>query len=93
MAGDTDNVWEGIKLRIGPDPFCKSCQITSTNKKARSKNPLKLKAPFKGGFMDIIPATVPTCLTSETTFSNYILNVDTYSKNSELYGMAKITTE
>ena len=27
LAGDTANVWEDIKLRIYPDPFCISCQI------------------------------------------------------------------
>ena len=39
LAGDTDNVWEGIELRIDPDPFCTSCQISSMNKKDRSKIP------------------------------------------------------
>ena len=41
LAGDTANVWEDVELRIDPDPFCKSCQIYSMNKKARSKIPLK----------------------------------------------------
>ena len=47
LAGDTDNDWEDIELRIYPDLFCTSCQITSMNKKARSKIPLNTKAPFK----------------------------------------------
>ena len=47
LAGDTANVWEDIELRIDPDPFGISCQISSMNKKARSKTPLKPKAPFK----------------------------------------------
>ena len=47
LAGDTANVWEDVQLRIDPDPFCTSCQISSMNKKARYKNPLKPKAPFK----------------------------------------------
>ena len=47
MAGYTANVCKDIELRIYPDPFCTSCQISSINKKARSKNPLKPKAPFK----------------------------------------------
>ena len=33
------------------------CQISSMNKKTRSKSPLKPKAPFKWVFIDIIPAT------------------------------------
>ena len=65
----------------------------SINKKARSKIPLKPKAPFKLVFMDVIPSTVPKSLTSDTTFSNYILIVDAYRKIPKLYVMEKITTE
>ena len=32
-------------------------------------------------------------MTSNTTFSNYILIVDAYSKIPKIYGMEKITTE
>ena len=62
------------------------------NKKAGSKNPLKPKAPLKWVFMNIITSTAPKSLTSDTTFSNYILIVDAYSKIPKLYGMEKITT-
>ena len=93
LAGYTDNVWVDIYLRIYPDPFCTSCQIYSMNKKARSKIPLKPKAPFKWVLMDMIPSTAPKSLTSDTTFSNYLLFVDSYSKIPKLYGMEKITTE
>ena len=47
IAGDTANVWEDAELKIDPDPFCTSCKISSMNKKARCKVPLKPKAPFK----------------------------------------------
>ena len=93
MDGYTANAWEDIELRIYPDPFCTSFQISSMNKKDGSKNPLKPKSPFKRDFMDIIPTTAAKQLTSETTFSNYILIVDAYSKISKLYGMEKIATE
>ena len=33
LAGDTANFWEDIELRIYPEPFCTSCQISSMNKK------------------------------------------------------------
>ena len=92
LAGDTANVWEDVELRIDPDPFCTSCQISSMNKKAGSKIPLKPKAPFKWVFMDIIPSTAPKSLTNDTTFSNYLLIVDAYSKIPKLYGMGNITT-
>ena len=43
--------------------------------------------------MDFIPETAPKHLTSDTTFSNYLLTVDAYSKITKLYGMDIITTE
>ena len=93
LAGDNYNVWEYVELIIDPDPFCTSCQISSMNKKARSKILLNPKAPFKWVFMDIIPSTAPKSLTSDTTFSKYVLIVDAYSKIPKLYGMEKVTTE
>ena len=47
LVRDTDNAWEYVELRIDPDPFHTSCQISSMKKKDRSKIPLKPKAPFK----------------------------------------------
>ena len=93
LDGDTVDVWEDVELRIDPDPFCTSCQISSMNKKAGSKIPLKPKAPFKWVFMDIVPSTAPKRLKSSTTFSNYLLIVDTYCNIPKLYGIEKITTE
>ena len=71
LAGDNANAWEDVKLKIDKDPFSTSCQISSMNKKARSKIPLKPKAPFKWVFKDIIPSTAPKSMNSDTTFSNY----------------------
>ena len=76
LAGDTANVWEDVELRIFPDPFCTSCQISSMNKKAGSKIPLNPKAPFKWFFMDIITSTASKSLTSDTKFPKYLLIVD-----------------
>ena len=78
---------------MDPDPFRTACQISSMNKKARSKIPLKSKAPFKWVFMDIIPSTAPESLTNDTTFSDYLLIVDAYSKIPKIYDMENITTE
>ena len=89
LAQDTVNIWEDVELRIYPDHFFTSCQISPINKKARSNIPLKPKAPFKWVFMDIIPSTAPKSLTSDTSFYNYILIVDSYSKIPKLYGMEK----
>ena len=93
MAGDTANIWEDIELKIYPDPFCTLCQIYSMNKKAMSKNTLNTKTPFKWDLMDIIPETAPKILTSDTTFSHYLLIVDSYSKITKLYAMEEITTK
>ena len=68
LAEDTANVWGYVDLRIDPDHFCTSCQISSINKKARSKIPLQPRAPFMWVFMDIIPSTATKSLTSDTIF-------------------------
>ena len=62
------------------------------NKKARSKLPLKPKAPFKWIFMDNIPATAPKSLTNDNNFQNCLLIVGAYSNIPKLYGMENITT-
>ena len=92
LAGDTAHFWEDVELRIDPDPFGTSCKISSMNKKARSKLPLKPKSPFKWVFMGIIPYIAPKSLTNDTNFKNYLLIVDAYSKIPKLYGMENITT-
>ena len=43
--------------------------------------------------MDIIPATAPKRLTSDTKCSNELSIVDAYSKTPKLYGAETITTE
>ena len=62
-------------------------------KKARSKIPVKPKAPFKWVYMDIVPSTAPKSLTSDTTFSNYLLSIYAYSKIPKIYGIKKIIAE
>ena len=93
LAGDTSNDWEDLKIRIYPDPFCISCQLFSMNKKARSKILLKPKAPFKWGFMDIVPSTAPRSLTSDTIFFWLTFNCRCILQDEKLYGTEKITTE
>ena len=63
------------------------------NKKARYNISLKPKSPFNWVLMDIVLSTALKSLTSDTTFSNYFLIFDAYSKIPKLYGMDKITTE
>ena len=93
LDGNIAIFWGDIEPKIYPDTFCTQCQISSMNKKARSKIPLNTKEPFKWGFMDIIPPTDPKSLTSDTDFSNYLLIVDAYYKIPKLYGLDKITAE
>ena len=93
LDGYTENVWQDIELRVETDPFCTSCQISTINKKARSKTPLKYRTHFRWLFMDIIPVTYSTSLTKDTNFDNKLLIVDAYSKISIIYVVGNITTE
>ena len=43
--------------------------------------------------MDVIPSTATNVFISDTTFSNYILIFDAYSKIPKLYGIDKISAE
>ena len=90
---DNTNIWQDIELGVYPEPFCTSCQISTLNKKPRSKKPLKYNTPFNCMFMDIIPAIYSRSLTKDTNFDNYLLIVDAYSNIQKLYGMENITTE
>ena len=93
LAGDTTNIWQYIQHRVDTDPFCTSCQISTINKKARSKQSLKSETSFKWLFMETIPATPSKILTKDDTFTNYILIVDFYSNIPKLYEMVNINTE
>ena len=87
LAVYTANVWQDIELRIYSGPFCTSCQVSTINKKSGSNTPLKSKTPFKWVLMDIIPAVYSKSLTKDTTFSNYLVILNTYSNITKLYGM------
>ena len=86
LAGYTVNVWQEIDIRLDPEPFCTSFQISTMKKKSISKTPLKPKKSFKWVFMDIIPYVSSKSLTEETNFVNYLLIVHASSKIPKLYG-------
>ena len=67
---DTDNVLQDIELRVYPEPFFTSYQISTVNTNLRSKTQLKPKTLFKWVFMGTNPALSPRILTKDTTFSN-----------------------
>ena len=93
LAGDTVHFWKEIEIRVYPDPFSTLYQISTINKKYRSKSPLKSNTTFKWVFMGIITAISYKSLTKYTNFANFLLIADAYSKIPELYGMENITTE
>ena len=93
LDGDIECFGQDIELRVYPDPFYIPCQISTINKRSRSKTPLKSNTYFKWLFIDIIPATSYKSFKKYTTFSNYLLIVDAYSKIPKLYGMEHFTTE
>ena len=47
LAGDTENVWEYVELRIDPDPFCTSYQITSMKKRLGLKFHSSQRHPYE----------------------------------------------
>ena len=87
MPGYNANFWQGIYIRVDPDPFCTSCQISTININTRSKTPMKARTPFKWVLMAIILGTYPKILTKDTTFSNYLLIGDAYSNIPIVYGI------
>ena len=93
MAGDNANFWRDIDLRVGPYPFFTSFHISKIKKKPRLNTHLNPKTSLKWVFIDIIPAIYSKSLTKDTTFYNYLLVVDAYSKLPKLYRMENITTE
>ena len=84
MAGDNENFWQDIELRVYPELFYTSYQISTINKKSRPKTPLNSKTPFKWLLMDIIPSTSSRSWKKDTTFSNLVLIVDDDSKLPKL---------
>ena len=93
MAGGTANVWKVIDIRLDPDPFHKSCQISSINNNSRSKSSLNPNTPFKWVLMETKPAISHKILAKETNLDIYLLIVDDYSKIPIIYGMENITTK
>ena len=92
LSGYTGKNWQDIEVRVDPDPFFTSCQISKINKNTRSRTPLNPNSHFKWVFMDIIPSISSKSLTKDTNFFNYLLILDAYSKIPKLYGMENITT-
>ena len=93
LAADTGFFWQDIELKVDPDTFYISCQISIINKKAISKTPLKSNTSFKWAFIDITPAISYKILSKETNSSNYLLIVDAYSKIPKCYWIENITTQ
>ena len=59
-----------IYIRVDPDPFFTSCQISTIHKRDISETLLKLKTPLKRLFVDTIPDISPKSLTKYTSFTN-----------------------
>ena len=66
--GDNANVWQCIDMRVDPDPFSKSCQKSTMNKKPIPNTPLKPKTPFNLLLMGIIISIFYKHLTKDTNF-------------------------
>ena len=62
MAEDTPNSCQDIELKIDPDPFFTSCQISSINEKKWAPKLIETKATFQMGFYGYFSATSPFVL-------------------------------
>ena len=89
LDGDTEFFWQDIELRVDPEPLCISCQISTINKKARPKTPLKPKTPFKWVFMGIIPSISFKILTKDTNFANYWV-VDVHPRTLDIRALDSV---
>jgi hypothetical protein len=68
---------------------CFDCGIATIRASARNKQPHT--AATRAGehlFLDVLYAVLPNGVTHATTFPNYLLIVDAYSRHSKIYGLA-----
>ena len=59
---------KNVLLRVDPDPFWTSCQISTINKNPGSKTLMKPNTPFKWVFIYTIPSIYSKNLRKDTTF-------------------------
>jgi len=88
-AASEHNLWTGAGVLMTSEVGCLDCEITTIRATAHNKHPHT--ATTRAGehfFLDIQYAVSPRGLTHATTFPNYLLIVDAYSRYSTLYGPA-----
>jgi len=88
LAASEHNLWADAGVHMSAEVGCLDCGIATIQATARNKQPHT--AATRAGehlFLDIQYAVLHHGLTRATTFPNYLLIVDGYSRYTKLYGL------
>jgi len=88
LAAHEHGLWADAGVLMSSEVGCLDCGIATIRATARNKHPHT--AATRAGehmFLDVQYATPPQGLTHATTFPNYLLIVNAYSRYSQLYGL------
>ncbi len=88
LAASEHSLWADAGVLMSSETGCLDCGIATIRATARNKHPHT--AATRAGehlFLDIQYAVLPQGLTRATTFPNYLLIVDGYSRYTALYGL------
>jgi transposase InsO family protein len=88
LAASGHKLWADAGVLMSTEVGCLDCGIATIRASARNKHPHT--AATRAGehlFLDIQYAVLPQGLTRATTFPNYLLIVDGYSRYTRLYGL------
>ncbi len=89
LAASEHHLWGDAGVLMTSELGCLDCGIATIRAIARNKQPHK--AATRAGehlFLDVLYAVLPNGLTHATTFPNYLLIFDAYSRHSNIYGLA-----
>jgi hypothetical protein len=89
LAGSEHNLWADDGVWMSTEIGCLNCGIATIRATARNKQPHT--AATRAGrhlFLDIQHAILPQGLTYATSYPNYLIIVDAYSRYTKLYGLA-----
>jgi hypothetical protein len=88
LAASEHNLWADAGVLMSAEVGCLDCGIATIRATARNRH--SHTAATRAGehlFLDIQYAVLPQGLTRATTFPNYLLIVDGYSRYTRLYGL------
>jgi hypothetical protein len=94
VAAETSKAWKGVTIRQAPDEYCVECKIGGIVKAKRGHTPPSEAAkPGDVLFLDVIPNPAKGGPTSKTSFKNYLIVVDAFSRYFVFIGLTSTKTE